>query len=202
MSDQKNLIIAIALSLAIMLGFQFFVDAPRQERMRAEQAAQKAATTQVTTPDGSSAPTAAGQVPGQAPGLSAMPSVPGAPVVPGAAREAVVNQTPRVTIDGKRLRGSINLVGGRIDDVILPDYKETLAPDSPAITLLSPAGSPHAYYAEFGWTAAPGDTTKLPGGQTRWTADREVLKPGETLNLRWDNGEGVVFTREIGRAHV
>ena len=32
MSDQRNLIIAIALSLAILLGFQFFVEAPQQER--------------------------------------------------------------------------------------------------------------------------------------------------------------------------
>ena len=32
MSDQRNLVIAIALSLAILLGFQFFVEAPQQER--------------------------------------------------------------------------------------------------------------------------------------------------------------------------
>ncbi len=196
MSDQKNLIIAIALSLAIMLGFQFFVDAPRQEKLRAEQAAQKAATTQVTNPDGSAVPTPA---PGAAPGLNALPALPGAagPVATGASRAAVVAQTPRVTIEGQRLRGSINLVGGRVDDVILPDYKEGLAPNSPPITLLSPAGAPHPYYAEFGWTAAPGDSTKLPGPQTRWSADKTTLKTGETVTLSWDNGEGLVFTRAI-----
>ncbi len=200
MSDQKNLIIAIALSLAIMLGFQFFIDAPRQERARAEQAAQKAATTQVTTPDASGAPSAApGAAPGSAPGLTALPNVPGvaASAVPGVTRQAVVAQTPRLAIEGQRLRGSINLVGGRVDDVILPDYKETLEPGSPPITLLSPAGSPHAYYAEFGWTAAPGDTVKLPGAQTRWSADRTSLKSGETVTLSWDNGEGLIFTRAI-----
>jgi len=196
MSDQKNLIIAIALSLAIMLGFQFFIDAPKQERLRAEQAAQKAATTQVTPPDASGAPSVA---PGAASGLSALPNVPGAaaPAVPGVTRQAVVAQSPRLAIEGQRLRGSINLVGGRVDDVILPDYKETLEPGSPPITLLSPAGSPDAYYAEFGWTAAPGDSVKLPGAQTRWSADRTVLKSGETVTLSWDNGEGLVFTRAI-----
>jgi len=193
MLEQKNLIIAIALSVAIMFGFQYFVEAPKQERLRQQQAAQ---TTAPAATGQSSPPVAA---PGQ--GTQALPGLPALPGQTAAAttlsREAVLAQNPRVAIAGRRLTGSVNLVGGRIDDLLLPDYRETIDPGSPAITLFSPAGTAHAFYAEFGWTAAPGASVKLPGPQTAWTADRASLKSGETLTLRWDNGEGLVFTRAI-----
>ncbi len=194
MSDQKNLIIAIALSVAIMLGFQFFVEAPKQERQRQQQAQQQTVS-QTNGQAGSTAPT-----PGQAaqPGLSQLPALPGqAGAALPQSRDAALAQTARITVDGQRLRGSINLVGGRIDDVILPDYRETIDPKSPAITLFSPAGTPHAYYAEFGWTAAPDASVKLPGPQTQWSADKTTLKPDDSVTLSWDNGEGLIFTRVI-----
>src|SRR3546814_14680324 len=57
MSDQKNLIIAIALSVAILLGFQLLVEAPKQDRLRQQQAAQQteqqANIPQATGPAGS-----------------------------------------------------------------------------------------------------------------------------------------------------
>ena len=54
------------------------------------------------------------------------------------------------------LAGSINLIGGRIDDLKLKDYHETVDPTSPIITLLSPAGGPDGYFVEQGWVAAAG----------------------------------------------
>src|SRR5690606_3527200 len=111
-------------------------------------------------------------------------------------REKALAAAPRVKIEGKRLVGSLNLVGGRIDDITLPEYKETIKPDSQPIHLLSPAGGPSPYYAEFGWTAA-GSGVAVPDGQTRWTADRDVLRPGQPVTLTWDNGQGLVFTRVI-----
>jgi len=199
MSDQKNLIIAIAVSVAIMLGFQFFVEAPKQERLRQQQAASQAVNPGAANPGaaGSTAPTPGTQA-GTQPGSSQLPALPAAPGAGLAqSREAALAQSPRVTVDGLRLRGSINLVGGRIDDVILPDYRETIDPKSPAITLFSPAGAPHGYYAEFGWTAGPGASVKLPGSQTLWSADKTTLKSDDKVTLRWDNGEGLVFTRVI-----
>ena len=39
-------------------------------------------------------------------------------------------------------------------------------PNSPAIVLLSPSGSPHPFYAEFGWVGAAGANVKAPGPDT------------------------------------
>ena len=189
MSDQKNLIIAIAVSVAIMLGFQFFVEAPKQERLRQEQAALQAQT--------QSAPQAPGvpAAPGASGSLPQLPSL--AQQVDAAAnRDKALAASPRVRIEGKRLTGSLNLVGGRIDDVVMPEYKETLAPNSQPIHLLSPTGGPEPYYAEFGWTVAGGGVA-LPDAQTRWTADRDVLQTGQSVTLTWDNGQGLVFRRIV-----
>src|SRR4051812_9861430 len=55
----------------------------------------------------------------------------------------------RVAIDTPTLKGSINLKGARIDDLVLIRYKETIEKNSPPIRLLSPAGTQDAYFAEF-----------------------------------------------------
>ena len=68
-------------------------------------------------------------------------------------RETALKQSPRVRIETPRISGSIALKGGRIDDVVLTDYHETVDPKSPNVILLSPAGAPDAYFAEFGWIA-------------------------------------------------
>ena len=52
----------------------------------------------------------------------------------GADRSACQIRTPR-------LEGSLSLTGGRIDDLKLTDYTESRStPDSPIVTLLTPAG--------------------------------------------------------------
>jgi YidC/Oxa1 family membrane protein insertase len=199
MSDQKNLLIAIVCSVAILLGWQVFYDVPRMERLRAEQGAQQAQQ-QPAAPAGqaSSAPPVAG-----APAPAAAPAVPGSvqpaqPVLQNIpSRQGALDATARVAVDGPRIRGSVNLVGGRIDDVVLKGYREGVDPKSPEIALFSPAGAPHPYYAEFGWTVAPGADTRVPGPDTLWTAKGDIVSDRETATLSWDNGQGLVFTRRI-----
>ena len=67
-------------------------------------------------------------------------------------RAAVLRETPRVTIATPRLAGSINLKGARIDDLVLTTHRETVAKDSPPVRLLSPGGTEGAYFAQFGWS--------------------------------------------------
>ena len=78
----------------------------------------------------------------------------------------------RIAIETPRLGGSIDLKGGRIDDLTLSQYRETIDPNSPPIVLFSPSGAPDAYYAEFGWVPAAGTTAAMPGTDTVWTAGR------------------------------
>ena len=103
-------------------------------------------------------------------------------------------QIERVKIDTPSLKGSINLTGGRIDDLLLADYHETVEPTSPLVELFSPAGSEHPYYADFGWVARPGGPA-VPTAETQWTAEGGPLAPGKDVTLTWDNGAGLVFRR-------
>lgn len=105
-------------------------------------------------------------------------------------RRVVLAETPRVAIDTPRLKGSINLKGARIDDLVLLDYKETVAKDSPPIRLLSPAGAEGAYFAGFGWRT---DGLNPPAADTVWTASAPVLRPGQPVTLTAANATGQRF---------
>ncbi|MEC4595173.1 membrane protein insertase YidC, partial [Nitrospirillum amazonense] len=59
MSDQKNLFITIGLSAAILLGFHFFYEAPRQRALQEAKARQEAAQALAAPPAPGAAPTGA-----------------------------------------------------------------------------------------------------------------------------------------------
>ncbi len=200
-NDQKNMFLAIGLSLLVILGWQYFIGGPQLERQREEaklrqqqqQTQQQAAPG--TTPQPDAAPGTTPQ-----PGAGTTPAIPGQPVIPGQTltREAVLAAQPRVKIDTPTIHGSVSLRGGRIDDVSLIKYRETVNPKSPAIVLLSPSGTPHPFYAQFGWTNAAGGKVKLPDDNTLWTQEGSgVLAPGKPITLVWNNGEGLEFRRVI-----
>src|SRR4029077_11079306 len=128
---------------------------------------------------------------------------PGAPAVGQAAagvpREtALAKSTARAGIDTPKLAGAINLTGGRFDDLRLRTYHETPDPKSPEIDLLSPMGSEHPYFAEFGWIAPEGSKQTAPGANTEWKLMKgDKLSPGNDLEFAYDNGESLIFTRRI-----
>jgi len=194
MTDQKNTIIAIVLSAFVLLGWQFFVGMPQMEKQR-QQAQQ-----QQTPAPGAAADQGTAPVPGQAgtpqaPGQTAPAGQPANQVF---TREAVLAASPRIAIDTPRVKGSLALKGARIDDLALTQYRETVDPNSPAIVLLSPSGTEHPFYAEFGWVNAAGTNAKLPNFETVWRQDGAgALGVGKPIALVWDNGEGLEFRRTI-----
>ena len=105
-------------------------------------------------------------------------------------RKIVLAEAPRVAIATPRLAGSINLKGARIDDLVLTQQRQTIDRNSPPVRLLSPAGTPDAYFAGFGWT---GEGTILPGPDTVWTPSGNQLAPNTPVTLSWDNGHGQLF---------
>jgi YidC/Oxa1 family membrane protein insertase len=196
MSEHKNTILAVVLSLLVILGWQYFVGYPQMERQRQEaqlkqQSQPQPGATQPATP----APNAA---------QSATPEVPGTPKAgapaqtQAASREAVIASSPRIAIETPRLGGSIDLKGGRIDDLTLTQYREETNPKSPPIVLFSPSGAPDAFYAEFGWVPAAGVNVAMPGPETVWKQQGSgALGVGRPVTLTYDNGQGLVFTRTI-----
>lgn len=201
--DQKNMLLAILLSVCVLLAWQYFYANPKVDAERKRQAEiasqqkqpQQGATNQTGPSDGA-APVAPGASSGQAAPVTTESG--GAPVATSITREAALARAPRVAIETPSLVGSINLRGGRIDDLLLTKHRVAIEPTSPLVTLFSPANAPKPYFAEHGWVAAPGATIKLPGRDTEWkTADGAKLVPGTPLALTWDNGEGLAFTRTI-----
>ena len=193
MTENRNMILAIALSLAVLLGWQYFVAGPQLEKAQvAQQAAQQQAGTATPAPADGAASGGATTTDGAAPtvGLNTTAAF--------VSREEALARSPRVAIDTPELIGSISLTGARIDDLSLKLYRDTIAPDSPLVKLLNPFGTDHAYYAEFGFMAPAGAGVKLPGADTVWTAPEGArLTPSTPVTLTWDNGAGLVFTREI-----
>ena len=184
MSDQKNLFIAIALCILILVGFQYFFPAP--EVLPALQQ-----TGQETTSATGSAPTPTVGT------SSGAPTIPGNAIPNATTREESLTKSDRVKINTPSLHGSISLTGARLDDLTLIKFRETIDPTSPEIKLLSPAGSPNPYYAEFGWSPAPGSDVNLPNANTVWNTSNNELSPETPLKLTWDNGAGLIFHRTI-----
>jgi YidC/Oxa1 family membrane protein insertase len=113
-------------------------------------------------------------------------------------REQALAASPRIRIETPRLSGTIALKGGRVDDLSLTQYRETVDPRSPPIVLLSPSGSPSPFYAEFGWLPAAGSAVKTPDGETLWSQQGQgSLGVDHPVTLVWDNGEGLEFRRTI-----
>lgn len=191
MIDNKNLILAIVLSVAILFGFEYFYSTmfPPPE---VPPGAPQGSTAEDT------APTEPGTAPVSPPAARVAPGAPsaGPPAVPGQDRQAALEATPRVRIDTPSIAGSIALIGGRIDDVKLKNYHVTVDPSSPQIVLLSPPRAPETYFAEVGWGAA-GAGIDVPGPDTEWTADRETLTPEQPVTLTWTNDGGLTFTRTV-----
>src|SRR4051812_698012 len=198
MDNQRNLILAIALSLAVLFAWQIFVAGPQLDQAQQQQAAQQAE--QAANPAGagassSASPTASASGPGQT-----APNGSTAAILTTLTRDAALAQSPRVKIATPRLTGSINLTGGRIDDLHLSEYHETTDQGSPTVVLLSPNGAPDAYFADFSWSAPAGTPVSgpLPTSDTTWTAPAgATLTQAAPLKLTYDNGAGLLFTRTI-----
>ena len=207
MTDQKNTILAIVLSAIVLIAWQYFVGMPQMDKQRQEaqlKAQQQQQAQQIPAPQPGAPATQPG-APAQ-PGAVPAPQA-GAPPVPGqtpgvprqaVTREAVIAASPRIAIETPKLGGSVSLRGGRLDDLTLTQYRETVDPKSPPIVLLSPSSSPHPFYAQFGWTTGPGQTLKLPDDTTVWRQQGSgTLGVGRPVTLTYDNGEGLEFRRVI-----
>ncbi|MFN6977467.1 MAG: membrane protein insertase YidC, partial [Gemmobacter sp.] len=175
MDDQnKNLLLATALSFLVILAWFILFPPPKPAPPPAVDPA--AVATVAPTPP--------------AAGTIAAAETAGAAPAP---------EAPRLAIDTPRLAGSISLLGGRIDDLSLKGYRETLAEDAPIVRLLRPSGGVEAYYALFGWS--PGGTldfADVPGADTPWTlVSGDTLTPATPVTLQWANDKGLTFTRTL-----
>lgn len=178
--DNRNLILAIVLSALVLFGWTYV-----SERWLAPEPVPVAEQTAGTT-DGSGIvlPPAAEA----APGIAGAPAAVVNAVAPEQTVDEVLATGGRVKIKTPRLEGSINLVGARIDDLVLLDHKQTIKRNSPSVRLFSPSGTQDAYFAGFGWVGA-----EAPPADAHWMADRDMLTPDTPVTLRWQNDAGLQY---------
>jgi YidC/Oxa1 family membrane protein insertase len=184
--NNRNFILAIVLSIGVLFVWQYFFVPRHQPPVKPEGEQSQQVEPGPPQPQGGEASS------GGAP-------QPGAAIAATMTREEALAQSPRIAIDTPSLKGSIALKGGRIDDLTLKDYRETVEPTSPMVVLLSPAGGPGAYYAEHGFVGGPaGADLALPTAETVWTAETQgPLTQSSPVTLSYDNGKGLKFTRTI-----
>lgn len=193
--DQKNMLLAILLSVCVLLAWQFFYANPKvqqeRERRQAIETQQKAQPRQGADQVAGQPPAAGASAPSATTGVSVdgAPPVPdsdgqagNAPVALSVSRNAALSRANRVEIVTPSITGSFNLTSGRIDDIELVKYHETPDPSTPKIVLFSPTGAPQPYFAEHGWVPGPNEKVKLPGPNTPWEITGEKrLTPQKPL---------------------
>ncbi|WP_341368389.1 membrane protein insertase YidC [Yoonia sp. BS5-3] len=169
MDDQnKNLILAAVLSFAVLMVWSIIAPPPEPIDPVSD-------LTEAELVPSADAPVATTETPTQ----SAEPAA----------------EAPRIAIESETLSGSLSLAGGRIDDLSLNNYRETLDESAETVRLMRPAGEIDAYIALFGWT---GDVGVAPNDTTIWTlAEGDVLTPDTPVTLEWDNEQGQIFQTKI-----
>jgi len=182
-NDNRNMILAVVLSALVLFGWSavsnYYFPPANPPATKAE--------------NGKQAPAAQPQ----ANQTAAAPAAPAAAApAPTRDRAVVLAETAgeRVRIETPALRGSLSLRGARIDDLVLLRHREGMAANSPPVRLFSPAGTPGAYYASFGWSGAADTNDLRPKADTLWTATGgPALTPATPVTLSWDNGRGQTF---------
>ncbi len=173
MNDTKNMILALVLSAVVLLGWTWVAN-------RYFPTANAPATKVVNGK--------------QQPVQQAQPAAAAAAPKRFMTVTAALSSSPRVSIRTASLMGSINLKGAQIDDLLLLNQRQTIAPDSPPVRLLSPLGARDSYIAEFGWTA---DGAQAPTLDTMWTADGQQLSPGHPVMLSTQMPDGTRYQIKI-----
>ena len=168
MENQKNLFLAIIISMAIIFGFQLLVPQPERAPVTEENNAQESVSLDIQ----------------------------GTTSAILLDRNQVLEETVRVTFDNSKIKGSINLEGGFIDDLVLEEYRETLDPTSDFIGFLNPLGSEDAYYLDTGWVS-PDSSIELPNNKSKWTADKSSIGINDPVKITWTNSQNITFEKII-----
>ncbi|WP_379553994.1 membrane protein insertase YidC [Qipengyuania sp. DGS5-3] len=172
MQNQRNLLLAVALSFLLLIGWDtamgYLYPAPPQSEQATEQTAQQGAATDAS---GAATTSASGEIPasGEGAGLTEAGPVDLAQSLEGA---------ERVRIEAPLLTGSINLATGAIDDIELKEYRETTDDDSEQVRLFAPQGTQHQQFAQFGFLL---NGVRQEGAA--WQASAETLSPGNPVTL-------------------
>ena len=173
--ETRNLVAAISLSMAVLIGYQLLFVEPKKDIAQKENIVKE-------SDDSANIPIPQNFDNGIVASDNTEPKSSNKPV-------------PRISMISKEVSGSISLKGARIDDITLTQYKETLEPESELIKLLLKSNGDSPYFIEFGWSSPDG--IKVPNGKSLWKSSSNILSPDKNITLKWDNGENITFYQDI-----
>ena len=168
--DTRNLIAAICLSMSVLIGYQILFGEPTQQNVKKEQ---------------------------KLVDKNNEPSIE-LPKENNTSLTEVTKKTrniDRINIVNDELEGSISLLGARIDDLVLKNYRKTLDPESDQIRFLKKIDEREPFFIQFGWSSP--NKNKVPNGNTVWKGSKSSLDPNNPVTLTWNNGEGLKFSQII-----
>ena len=200
-SENSRFIVAIALCMAFIFGWSHFITGPQLE-------AQKKALEAAEKERKKNEPSYNSITDGKANSSENLNKSSGGGEISESLKnknktiEEILNQgfenSERIKISTERLHGSINLKGATFDDLTLAEYKVENDSDSDEVTLFAPKESKNIFYSRTGFLGA-NTNIKTPDSETIWQVEGSLneLTSNKPLKLFWDNGEGVIFKKEI-----
>ena len=172
--DNKNVFVAIALSMSVLLFWGAFFETPKKpiDPKNNQKVEQKSEA-------GSIAPT-----------------INQPTIVKNISREDSIKKDKRIKIENNSIVGSINLKGAQIDDISFKNHKQKVEGDK-NIIFLNPAETENGFYIETGWTSV-GNKIKIPTKESVWSVKgNNILSDNSPIVLQWNNGEGIIFEKKI-----
>ena len=171
--DNKNVFIAIALSMSVLLFWGAFVETPKQvDKNNSLNQIEEKERTSIT------------------------PSIAETQVVKKVTRNESISKSQRIKIENNNIIGSLNLEGGLIDDISFKNHKENLKTNE-NVEFLNPAQTENGFYVETGWTSI-GSKIKVPSKNSIWILNgNNILGENKPVILQWNNGKGIIFKKQI-----
>jgi YidC/Oxa1 family membrane protein insertase len=185
LDNQRNLLLAVALCGLLLLGWEFAIRAIYPAPPEPPATEHSAAPAAAKAGKGGKANPAAGSGAGLDDGAEAR----GGRITLASA----LKPGSRIAIETPRVTGSINLVGARIDDLELKDYRETVGRDSAPVRLLAPERTDNEYFAEFGFVV---DGKRIPSSAV-WQADGKKLSPATPVTLIRADKDGTTYSIKL-----
>ena len=175
--ENKNVFIAIALSMSVLLFWSAFFDSPQPIDKQNQKVSSSPQKNRIVD-------------------NGIVPSIDGSIVKENISREDSLKKTNRILLENKKIKGSISLKGATIDDLSFKNYKVNIESND-AVQFLNPKETKNGYFAETGW-ASIGNKIKVPTSESIWKVmGNKVLSVNNPVTLEWNNGSNLIFTKKI-----
>ena len=173
--DNKNVFIAIALSMSVLLFWAAFFPPPEPTK--------KNVTTELKEKNNLVE-------------NNILPNINETVEDKSISREQSIAKNKRIKIENNNIQGTLLLKGGVIDDVSFKSHKKDIK-SGENVVLLNPKDTRDGYFIETGWTSI-GNKIEVPNLNSKWSlVGNNILTPNNPIILEWKNKNGIIFRKKI-----